>query len=188
MGAERWWRLARLAGRTEARASVGAGVELTTDRATLILRRSAATTVPVPAESPPFEVPGSAPWLGGRVVATLDPDAPRDESLDLDRLDPPLRVRSAVPGDRFEPLGMDGRSTPLGDFFRGRRIPRAERPRVPLVCDRSGIVWVVGQRISHRVRRTDDTRRTVGLRWEPGEPSEGCDLRWMWDSNDKPAR
>ena len=33
-------------------------------------------------------------------------------------------------------------------------------------CDRFGIVWVVGHRIAHRVRRTESTRRTVALRWE----------------------
>ncbi|HMB03376.1 MAG TPA: ATP-binding protein, partial [Isosphaeraceae bacterium] len=177
MGAERWRRLADLAKRPRARASVGGGIELTTDHALVILRRPAAPPVParrpIPAESLPLEVPGSVPWVGGRVVVTLDPDAPRDESIDLDRLNPPLWVRAAVPGDRFEPLGMDGRSTPLNDFFRGRRVARAGRPGVALVCDRSGIVWVVGHRIAHRVRRTADTRRTVGLRWEP--PS--CELR-----------
>jgi tRNA(Ile)-lysidine synthase len=169
MGAERWWRLADLARRTDARASVGGGVELSSDASFLILRRPAVATVPIVEEPVPLDVPGSAPWLGGHVIVTLDPDAPRDESIDLDRLVPPLQVRSALPGDRFEPLGMDGRSTPLNDFFRGCRVPRAGRGRVPLVCDRSGIVWVVGQRISQRVRRTDETRRTAGLRWEPGE-------------------
>jgi tRNA(Ile)-lysidine synthase len=171
MGAERWRRLADLARRTRARTSVGGGIELTTDHALLILRRQAAPPVParwpIPAESLPLDVPGSVPWVGGRVVVTLDPDAPRDESIDLDRLIPPLWVRSAVSGDRFEPLGMDGRSTLLNDFFRGRRVARAERPRVALVCDQSGIVWVVGHRIAHRVRRTADTRQTLGLRWEP---------------------
>jgi tRNA(Ile)-lysidine synthase len=58
---------------------------------------------------------------------------------------------------------------PLNDFFRGRRVPYADRRLVPLVCDQSGIVWVVGYRISHRVRQTDETRRTVGLRWEPAK-------------------
>jgi tRNA(Ile)-lysidine synthase len=101
------------------------------------------------------------------VVATLDPDAPRDETVDLDRLFGPLWVRAPVAGDRFAPLGMDGKSTPLNDFFRGRRVPRGARSRVPLVCDRFGIVWVVGHRIAHRVRLTEQTQRKVGLRWEP---------------------
>jgi tRNA(Ile)-lysidine synthase len=59
---------------------------------------------------------------------------------------------------------MGGRSTPLNDFFRSRRVARAQRDRVPLVCDQRGIVWVVGHRIAHRVRQTDATTRTLGLR------------------------
>jgi tRNA(Ile)-lysidine synthase len=103
-------------------------------------------------------------------VATLDADAPHDETIDLDQLHAPVWVRAPVAGDRFEPLGMDGRSTPLNDFFRGRRIPRDRRGRVPLVCDTLGIVWVVGERIAHRVRLTDATRRTLGLGFVPIAP------------------
>jgi tRNA(Ile)-lysidine synthase len=54
---------------------------------------------------------------------------------------------------------------PLNDFFRGRRVPRDRRRRVPLVCDRHGIVWVAGQRIAQRVRLTEATTRTLGLRF-----------------------
>jgi tRNA(Ile)-lysidine synthase len=61
---------------------------------------------------------------------------------------------------------MGGRSMPLADFFRGRHVPRRERACTPLVCDQSGIVWVVGHRIAERVKVTDRTRRTIGLRWE----------------------
>jgi tRNA(Ile)-lysidine synthase len=100
------------------------------------------------------------------VVATLDAAEPRDETVDLGSLWPPLYVRAPVPGDRFTPLGMT-REKPLNDFFRGRRVPRDPRRHVPLVCDRLGIVWVVGHRIDQRVRRTERTERTLGLRWEP---------------------
>ena len=89
----------------------------------------------------------------------------------MDRLVAPLWVRAPAAGDRFEPLGMEGRSTPLNDFFRGRRVPRDRRGRVPLVCDALGIVWVVGQRIAHRVRLTEATRRTLGLGFVPASPS-----------------
>jgi hypothetical protein len=58
----------------------------------------------------PLALPGSAPWDGGRVVATLDPAEPRDETVDLDGLRPPLWIRAPAPGDRFVPLGMERRS------------------------------------------------------------------------------
>jgi tRNA(Ile)-lysidine synthase len=166
MNADRWQRMARLAREEGSRASVGGGVELGTDSLFVVLVRVQAPAAPVSAASLSLPVPGDVaiPWAGGRIVAVLDPAAPRDETLDLDALALPLLVRAAVAGDRFEPLGMGGQSTPLNDFFRSRRVRHAQRGSVPLVCDQRGIVWVVGHRIAHRVRRTDVTNRTLGLR------------------------
>ena len=73
-------------------------------------------------------------------------------------------MRAAMPGDRFDPLGMGGKSMPLADFFRGRRVARQRRARTPLVCDQQGIVWVAGHRIAERVKQTTHTTA-------PTEPS-----------------
>ena len=78
----------------------------------------------------------------------------------------PLMIRSAQPGDRFEPLGLGGRSQPLNDFFRGRKVARSDRAAVPIVCDQAGIIWVVGHRIAHRVRLNKETVQRLGLRFE----------------------
>jgi tRNA(Ile)-lysidine synthase len=171
MGADQWHRLADLAHRPDARPMIVRGIAVTPGPL-LVLSRPAPVEqraqIPSPNAAVSLELPGVAPWLDGRIIATLDPDAPRDEVIDLDALAPPVCVRAPVAGDRFEPLGMGGQGTPLNDFFRGRRVPREHRGRVPLVCDRSGIVWVVGHRIAHHVRLTAASRRTVGLRWEDG--------------------
>ena len=59
----------------------------------------------------------------------------------------PLAVRFRRPGDRFRPPGLGGRSKKLQDYFVDRKVPRADRDRVPLVVDGDDrIVWVVGQR------------------------------------------
>ena len=60
---------------------------------------------------------------------------------------------------------MGGQSMPLADFFRGQRVGRAERGRVPLVCDQRGIIWVVGHRIADGVKMSEKTRCRLGLRW-----------------------
>jgi tRNA(Ile)-lysidine synthase len=91
---------------------------------------------------------------------------PRAEIIDLERVSLPLVVRTAAAGDRFDPLGMGGRSMALADFFRGRNVRREHRGRVPLVCDQTGIIWVVGHRIADRVKVTKKTGRTLGLRWQ----------------------
>ena len=113
-----------------------------------------------------LEPPGSVlvPWANCRIEARMDlpPDLPDAELIDFDQVHFPIRVRPPAPGDRFEPLGMGGSSTPLADFFRGRRIPRDQRVCTPLVCDQIGIIWVAGHRIADRVKRTEQTRRTLG--------------------------
>jgi tRNA(Ile)-lysidine synthase len=172
MSARHWRRLATLVRNDEIPPTdIGARVAVSTESVFLVLRRSP-TARAVAAVSQPdgpiaLDVPGSAsvPWAGGHVVAAFDPGQPGDESVDFDRLALPLSVRMPASGDRFAPLGMDGKSTPLADFFRGRGVPRHRRARTPLVCDRLGIVWVVGHRIADRVKVTGDTRRRLMMKW-----------------------
>jgi tRNA(Ile)-lysidine synthase len=177
MSARRWRRLAVLArSQRISRMAIGVGVELTTTGESgtppnqFVLRRiSTSRSLEHElafSEDMALDVPGAVAWGDGLIRTVLDPESPRDETIDLDRIVPPLSVRSAVPGDRFQPLGMSGRSTPLNDFFRGRRVTRKARAQTPLLCDTLGIVWIVGHRISERVKVTEETRRTLGLRWE----------------------
>jgi tRNA(Ile)-lysidine synthase len=66
-----------------------------------------------------------------------------------------LVVRNRRPGDRFRPLGLAGRKK-LQDYFVDRKVPRAERDRIPLVVDASDrIVWVVGHTVAQEFRVTD---------------------------------
>jgi tRNA(Ile)-lysidine synthase len=170
MDAGRWLRLARLIGTRRGRLVLGAGFEAVVegDRLTLGPAASSPRDAADPVRLP---IPGEARWAGIPLAATVGPDATCAELIDLDRLDPfgppetpHLLVRAPRPGDRFEPLGMSGRTKPLNDFFRGIAISPDDRLRVPLVCDRRGIVWVAGHRIADRVRRTEATRRVLGLR------------------------
>ncbi|MEE8442226.1 MAG: tRNA lysidine(34) synthetase TilS, partial [Dehalococcoidia bacterium] len=62
-----------------------------------------------------------------------------------------LSVRTRRPGDRFQPLGMEG-TKKLKEFMIDARIPRAWRDGVPLVVGKRGIAWVVGWRIAHWAR------------------------------------
>jgi len=55
------------------------------------------------------------------------------------------------PGDRFLPLGVRG-TQKLKDFFIDHKVPRFERPSVPLLISEERIAWVVGYRIDERVK------------------------------------
>lgn len=83
--------------------------------------------------------------------------------LDLDRLRLPLEVRSPRPGDRLQPLGLQG-TKKLQDFLVDRKVPREERSRVVLLLSEGRIVWVGGQEVAHPVRITPYTRRALRAR------------------------
>ena len=91
--------------------------------------------------------------------------------LDLDRIVCPLQVRFRQPGDRFYPLGSPG-SKKLHDFFVDTKIPRGERPYVPLVVSNYEIVWVVGYRIAEPFKLRPETNRVLRLQcWTLQEAS-----------------
>jgi tRNA(Ile)-lysidine synthase len=171
MSAKRWKRLEAVAQNKEVpRVEIGERVAISSERFFLVLRRSPppdSSSAPNTEKPIVLESPGSVlvPWANCRIEARMDlpSDLPGTELLDFDQVHFPIHVRPPAPGDRFEPLGMGGSSTPLADFFRGRRIPRDQRAHTPLVCDQLGIIWVAGHRIADRVKRTEQTRRTLGF-------------------------
>lgn len=83
--------------------------------------------------------------------------------LDLDKIQPPLLVRSRREGDRFHPLGMGGHSVKLSDFMINEKLPRRARNGWPLVCSGDQIAWVPGLRIADPFRITDATQGAVKL-------------------------
>jgi len=124
----------------------------------------------------PLSVPGEVVLAEARCVVSAesaDADAAaeaakaagRDCAIVRNDLCPgPLAVRSRRPGDRFRPVGLDGRKK-LQDFFVDRKVARRDRDRVPIVVDaQDRIVWVAGHGIDARFRVTDPTQSVLILR------------------------
>jgi tRNA(Ile)-lysidine synthase len=80
--------------------------------------------------------------------------------LDYHSLQFPLRIRNFRPGDRFQPLGVEG-TQKLKEFFIDHKIPRFERPKIPLLMSGKMIAWVMGYRIDERVKVTEKTQRVL---------------------------
>lgn len=85
---------------------------------------------------------------------------PNQAYFDYLRIGEPLELRTMRPGDRFQPLGMQG-TKKLHDYFIDEKISREERRKIPLLLDQQGIIWVVGQRISDRCKVTEKTRKVL---------------------------
>lgn len=89
-----------------------------------------------------------------------------DAWLDAEGLPEKLCLRRTRPGDRFQPLGMDGHSQKLSDFWINAKLPRRARANWPLlVGGDETILWVPGFRPAHPYRVTDTTRRALYLRF-----------------------
>jgi len=126
---------------------------------------------------PPFEVELHSPGctfieeIGKKViieetdrVKLKDYNGPANTALmDYGSLQFPLKMRNFRPGDRFHPLGAKG-TQKLKEFFIDHKVPKVERPRVPLLVSGEKIVWIAGYRIDERAKVTKDTKKVLVVR------------------------
>jgi tRNA(Ile)-lysidine synthase len=143
-------------------------LRLTTDETALTLH--AKPPDPEPYEYPveletPILIPQAGAWLEARLLPAPPPTpktTPDCAYLDADAVQGQLIVRNARRGDRFQPLGMPAPKK-LSDIFVDRKVPRAERGRLPLLCDAAGILWVPGYTIAACARITPRTTRALHI-------------------------
>lgn len=74
-----------------------------------------------------------------------------------------LYVRGRQPGERMQPLGMNGASTKLKEMMIDRKMARPYRANWPLVTTNEHPVWLVGQMIDERVKVTAESTRIIQI-------------------------
>ncbi len=79
--------------------------------------------------------------------------------FDADLLPPHLELRPWREGDRFSPIGMNGRMKKVSDFFSDQKFTLHQKQSVRLLADGSTVVWIVGHRIDDRFKITPSTQR-----------------------------
>lgn len=121
------------------------------------------------AEPVVLPVPGRVSFGNYEIEAVEEPDwdllssDPLLATLDAGSLDAPLLVRSWQPGDRLNPLGMDG-SKSLQDLFTDEKVPLNDRGHIPVVACGGRIIWVCGLRVAEGSRVRPGCGRMIGLR------------------------
>ena len=88
-------------------------------------------------------------------------DDPFQVWLDAQGISDALELRVRQEGDRFEPLGMNGQTMKISDFFINVKLPQRARDRWPLLCMGAKVVWVPGYRPAHSYRLTESTRQAL---------------------------
>lgn len=110
-------------------------------------------------------LPGTRVSLEARLSSPQSGFKPKREEavFDWDALSSrTLRVRSWKAGDRFSPDGLGGKKK-LSDFFIDAKIPRFERPNVPLVCAGREILWIAPYRRGAEAKLSERTKRVLTL-------------------------
>ncbi len=165
-------RLDSLLGAAPGRTESGPGTSL------VLREKEGISFLPRPPESPPeiegvpLAVPGEIVAMGHRFRAWFEEAGPPPESLgpldqafDASACAGPLVIRARRPGDRFHPLGSPG-VRKVSDFLIDRKVPRAQRDRVPILACGDRVLWVVGHRIEEAAKVAPETRRAIRVRAE----------------------
>ena len=69
-------------------------------------------------------------------------------------------IRSIHAGDSFCPLGLDYRQK-FSDFFIDHKIPLIDRQNALTLTNNGKTVWLIGYRLDHRFRITNNTKQVV---------------------------
>jgi tRNA(Ile)-lysidine synthase len=119
-------------------------------------------------------LPGKAD-LGPAGVITAEkaesltlPDEPSTALIDAAAVGDTLVVDAVREGDRIRPLGMKG-TRKVSDVLTDAKVPRRQRPTVPVVRDGDRVIWVAGVRLADEVRVTPQTGAAFRLTWSREE-------------------
>jgi tRNA(Ile)-lysidine synthase len=141
-----------LKGKTGDHLDLPRGVSATLRRDVLELRFEASTQAQPSVRPVSLRMQGKASF--GSLIVTAGMKRPVTgewTQVDAETVAEGLCVRSRLPGDRFQPLGMTVEKK-LQDFLTDAHVPRDQRDAIPLFASQRGIVWVGGLRIAEWAR------------------------------------
>ena len=86
-------------------------------------------------------------------------------TIDFDKLNFPLTLRTWEAGDFFYPIGMKGKKK-LSDFFTDIKLSLFEKENIWILCNGSEITWIVGHRIDDRYKVTEETKNIINIEFD----------------------
>ncbi|MBS1644776.1 MAG: tRNA lysidine(34) synthetase TilS [Bacteroidetes bacterium] len=94
-------------------------------------------------------------------------DGQLEASIDADRIQLPLLLRSRKEGDYFYPLGMGMKKKKLKKFLIDQKLGVHEKESVRVLEFDRKILWVAGHRLDERFKVTETTQRILKIRFTP---------------------
>jgi tRNA(Ile)-lysidine synthase len=138
----------------------------------------------LPVEEPlPLPVPGSVILENGWELLAEQLEARPEDMASADRWTAhfdagqlegrQLWLRPRLPGERFQPLGMDGRHARVKEVVINSRLAARLRRRWPIVATEEHLLWLVGHHLDRRAAVTPETAAVIRLRCRRVLPSDG---------------
>ena len=81
--------------------------------------------------------------------------------FDKEKLDEKLLIKNWSKGDRIRPLGMNGKSMKLTDYWINRKVPDFARNQWPLIVNKGEIIWIPGLQQDNGTKVTDNTQNVL---------------------------
>ncbi len=98
----------------------------------------------------------------------LNPTIIKDKhvaQLDYSQLIFPLKLRHFKTGDRFKPLGMNGNSQLISDYFQQQKLSEFDKKTVWILENGDGqICWIVGFRIAEPFKLLEQTKEILTIK------------------------
>ena len=82
-----------------------------------------------------------------------------EELVDLSSVVYPLVLKIWDKGEVFQPLGMAGHKL-LSDFYIDQKVDNQLKAKTPILCSGNEVLWVVGYRISEKIKCSSFTKNT----------------------------
>ncbi|MBK9056106.1 MAG: tRNA lysidine(34) synthetase TilS [Chloroflexi bacterium] len=75
-----------------------------------------------------------------------------------------LWLRPRRPGERIQPLGLQGHSQTLKKVMNERQIPALARGRWPILATTQHPLWLVGHTLDHRAQVLESSQQVIRVR------------------------
>jgi tRNA(Ile)-lysidine synthase len=83
--------------------------------------------------------------------------------IDLKKPNSVVSLRARIPGDRFSPWGMEGKTVKISDLMINQKIPVYARKNWPVVYVEDEIAWLPGFRIAQDYAITPESKKVLFL-------------------------
>jgi tRNA(Ile)-lysidine synthase len=80
--------------------------------------------------------------------------------IDYDRIQNGISIRNFMEND-YIVINSEGSRKKINRLFSDAKIPKTDRPYIPLIASGSEIIWAVGIRIGENYKINDDTKKVI---------------------------